>query len=240
VWRLKDDDGVLDCAVRYSRSRDHFERGGTLRRTDCSRYFAAMLSRRVISAEDAVHDPKTAELASYLRAEGIGALLDAPIYRDGAVIGIVCHEHCGGTRRWTENEATFASAVADMLTILVEQAELAELRAALEQERHAQARADKMVALQRLGRVLAHDLNNVLMVAMSRNEVHSASTSFARRVKACMLSGRPPASLARQASTRSITSGVTPARGAGCVVRDRDRASAKDASAPKAAARIAR
>jgi signal transduction histidine kinase len=87
------------------------------------------------------------------------------------VIGVVCHEHCGGPRQWTEKEAEFASAVADMLTILVEQAERAELRAALEAERHAQARAEKMAALQRLARIATHDLNNVLTVAMARSDL---------------------------------------------------------------------
>jgi signal transduction histidine kinase len=92
-------------------------------------------------------------------------MLDAPIYRDGRVIGVVCHEHIGGVRNWTEKEAGFAAAVADMLTILIEQAERSELRAALEAQQRADAQQHKMQALLRLSRVVVHDLSNVLTVA---------------------------------------------------------------------------
>ena len=58
--------------------------------------------------------PSTAELRdAYLRPLGIGALLDAPIYLHGKVVGVVCHEHIGGTRQWNETEAALAACVAD-------------------------------------------------------------------------------------------------------------------------------
>jgi signal transduction histidine kinase len=84
------------------------------------------------------------------------------------VIGVVCHEHRGGIREWTEREAGFASAVADLLTILIHQAERSELRAALDAQREAAAQHQKMQALVRMARVVVHDLANVMMVASAR------------------------------------------------------------------------
>ncbi len=171
IWVLDDALSQITCATLYQRSTDSFDRGTVIQRATCPHYFDALLSRRVIAADDALTDPKTAELRAYLKSNGIGALLDAPLYRDGSVVGVVCHEHCGAPRRWRETEAGFASSVADMLTILVEQAEQAELRAALAAQRLAEASADKMTALQRLARVVAHDLNNVLTVAVARTQL---------------------------------------------------------------------
>ncbi len=168
IWLLADKGEVLLCRLQYDMSRDVLTEGGRLRRDACPEYFKAVLSRRVIVVSDAQSDPTTAELKNYLHSAGVGALLDAPIYRDGEVIGVVCHEHVGGSRVWTEKEAGFASAVADMLTILIEQAERAELRAAIDAQRQMEAQNQKMHALVKLARVVTHDLSNVLTIASLR------------------------------------------------------------------------
>jgi signal transduction histidine kinase len=168
VWLLTDEGNALSCMLQYRLSTDSFEGAAKVQKRDCPAYFAALAERRVISARDARNNPQTRELASYLELDNIGALLDAPIYRDGSVIGIVCHEHVGGPRDWTEREADFASAVADMLTILLQQAERLELRAAIEAQRNIETQLNKMQALKRLARVVVHDLSNVLTIASLR------------------------------------------------------------------------
>jgi two-component system, cell cycle sensor histidine kinase and response regulator CckA len=168
IWFLNDEEESISCVLRYCASTDAFDSGQQLERNNCASYFEALHSRRVIAATDALTDPKTRDLLNYLKAEGVGALLDAPIYRDGRVIGVVCHEHLGGPRAWTEREAGFASAVADLLTILIQQAERADLRAAIDAQRQLETQAQKMEALVRLARVVTHDLNNVLTIASLR------------------------------------------------------------------------
>jgi signal transduction histidine kinase len=165
VWLFGDGDLSIECMLCYERTGATFTSGARITRETCPEYFDAIASRRVVVAHDARSDERTRGLAGYLAETGIGAMLDAPIYRDGRVIGVVCHEHMGGVRNWTEKEAGFAAAVADMLTILIEQAERSELRAALEAQQRADAQQHKMQALLRLSRVVVHDLSNVLTVA---------------------------------------------------------------------------
>lgn len=168
IWFLSERGDSLQRVLQYTLSSNSFLQGGELLRRGAERYFEALLSRRVVAAADTARDPRTSELDGYLQNERVTALLDAPIYRDGRVIGVVCHEHVAGVREWTEREAGFASAVADLLTILIDQAERSELRAALEAQREAEAQNQKMQALVRLARVVVHDLANVMMVASMR------------------------------------------------------------------------
>jgi signal transduction histidine kinase len=89
-------------------------------------------------------------------------MLDAPILQGGDIIGIVCHEHVGSTREWTDPECEFAASVGDIVARLY--AEAARLRAESELKAH-QARLIELQQFGEMGRLaagVAHDFNNVL------------------------------------------------------------------------------
>ena len=87
-----------------------------------------------LAAHDARNDPRTCELASsYLTPLGIAAMLDAPIRRQGRVIGVLCIEHLGPPKMWTDEEQTFAGSLAAMATLTLEAADRRQAQEALEQ-----------------------------------------------------------------------------------------------------------
>lgn len=170
VWFLSEDGETLECLLNYHLSTDEFTSGARLLRGGCPTYFQAIRSRRVVVAHDAQRDEKTRELEGYLVDSGISSLLDAP-YRNGQVVGVVCHEHIGPPRTWSEKEAGFASAVSDMLTILGQQAERAELQAVIAAQKQLEAQNQKMQALTKLGLVVIHDLSNIMTIVGARAEL---------------------------------------------------------------------
>jgi len=100
--------------------------------------------------------------ASYLSPLGITAMLDAPILQGGDIIGIVCHEHVGDARTWTDPECEFAASVGDIVARLYAEAE--RLRAERALAAH-QARLIELQQFSEMGRLaagVAHDFNNVL------------------------------------------------------------------------------
>ncbi|MCB5290541.1 GAF domain-containing protein, partial [Bifidobacterium longum subsp. infantis] len=79
-------------------------------------YFAALRSGRTIAAADARNDPQVREFTgAYLDAEGVSAMLDAPVFLDGRLAGVVCLEHTGDVREWAYDEQRFAGEVATLL-----------------------------------------------------------------------------------------------------------------------------
>ena len=71
-----------------------------IRRVGAPRYFEALDAERVIAAHDARTDARTREfLDTYLVPNGICSMLDVPLRRNAATVGVLCAEHTGSRAR---------------------------------------------------------------------------------------------------------------------------------------------
>ncbi|MEH1850434.1 MAG: ATP-binding protein [Nostoc sp.] len=141
VWLYNEERSKIECIDLYDvRTKEHTS-GNSLLKTNYPVYFQALEEERTIAADDAINDIRTQELSkSYLSAIGITSLLDAPIWLEGRLIGVVCHEHIGKGRQWTLEEETFAGSIADFVTLAIEASERNVVQEALRQS-EAQFRA---------------------------------------------------------------------------------------------------
>jgi PAS domain S-box-containing protein len=137
IWFLTAAPTAICCQALYLLSMDAHQSGNiTLFEHDFPHYFGALRERRLIDAGDAQQDLRTAEFTdAYLVPLGISSMLDIPVWLGGEMIGVVCHEHVGGQRAWSEEECAFASSIADMVSLAVQTAERARAEVALRAER---------------------------------------------------------------------------------------------------------
>lgn len=163
VWIFSETRDRLRCERIYVRSQDTFLPGAELPTERFPRYCRALEERIAIVVDDVYTHPLTAELVEiYLRPLGITSMLDASIHRSGQVFGVVCHEHVGSPRKWTQSEVEFASAVAEMVAMIYEQDERAQLEAKLRTQAARMAGLEQLQQLRSLTRAVAHDFNNVM------------------------------------------------------------------------------
>src|SRR5690606_26760958 len=102
----------------------------------------------------------------YFAPLGIASTLDAPLYREGRLAGMLCLEH-RAERAWTDDEADFAISAADMLAALFASDELREAHEALRDHELALREVMTSEALGRVARGVAHDVNNVLAIVFT-------------------------------------------------------------------------
>jgi signal transduction histidine kinase len=163
VWFFVDEPRSIRCDYLHQPDRGDIYEGAILHARDFPVYFSALESSRVVRFVDRDDDPISEEFrASYLAPLEITAMLDAPILQGGDIIGIVCHEHVGSAREWTDPECEFAASVGDIVARLYAEAE--RVRAESELEVH-QARLAELQQFGEMGRLaagVAHDFNNVL------------------------------------------------------------------------------
>jgi GAF domain-containing protein len=50
-------------------------------------------------------------------------MLDVPIFANGKMIGVVCHEHTGSKRKWTSDEENFAYLMGNIVGLALERAQ---------------------------------------------------------------------------------------------------------------------
>jgi signal transduction histidine kinase len=124
-WTLEE--RRIRCVAGYLRSTDTFEAGTVLEATSCPHYFRALADDPVILADDARTDPRTSEFTDgYLIPLGITSMMDVPIWVRGRLWGVVCHEHVGPARHWTDAERDFAISIGHIVSMAVEARERAD------------------------------------------------------------------------------------------------------------------
>ena len=115
LWLFSEDGSVLNCIDLYEASADQHGGEYSLKVEEYPSYFNALRSESRIYVSDAQRDPKTVELAAeYTKPLGIKSLLDAGIFLEGKMIGLVSFEHIGETREWHPDDEAFASTIASL------------------------------------------------------------------------------------------------------------------------------
>jgi PAS domain S-box-containing protein len=121
-WELLPDSSAIKCRVLYLSESASFTSGAMLHAADFPGYFAAMLDCRAIIASEAWTDPRTCEFVeSYFKPNNIRSMLDVPVWRQGRLAGVLCHEHVGDdSRTWLTEEHDFALGVANLVSVALE------------------------------------------------------------------------------------------------------------------------
>jgi PAS domain S-box-containing protein len=124
-WSLQENNSAITCEVLYLRNAESCDeqfKGTRLSFSDCPAYFEALANKRPIVADRVLVHPATSGLAeSYLKPFAISSMLDAPVWAGGKVVGVLCHEHTGQSRDWSEEEIDFVSALASMVSLALEE-----------------------------------------------------------------------------------------------------------------------
>ncbi len=172
IWLFIEERRAIRCFDLFERSSRRHSEGAVLRAKDFPEYFGALERLRVVQADEASMAPATRELEpSYLAPLGIGAMLDAPLFRNGKVVGVVCHEHVGPPRGWTAKEVDFVSSVSDSVALEMEAAALRDAEASLRAREAQLADLRKWEALGHLSCGIAHDFRNILVSVMTHAAV---------------------------------------------------------------------
>lgn len=111
LWLFEPGHAAIVCTALYEPGKGMSKPGTRIAAEVAPIYFQTLQGLLTLAAEDARRDPRTREFEqSYLAPLGIGAMLDVPVRLFGDMVGLLCHEHVGGPRTWSDSERIFAAA----------------------------------------------------------------------------------------------------------------------------------
>ena len=126
VWAYEPQASLLRCIHVHQAS------GSSKMKVDCldklsldgDDYMAALKDVRALDTSDFDAAPTSAPsyfaLRDYLQRHRIHALLDAPAWVDGELLGLISHECIDRHRDWTPEEVTFAASMGDYVSMAYE------------------------------------------------------------------------------------------------------------------------
>jgi signal transduction histidine kinase len=163
IWRFLDGRRAICCEFLWQATNRAIAEGTILHAKDFPGYFRSLEMRRVVPVVDVNGDPVTQEFRDpYFRPLGITSMLDAPIYREGVLVGVVCHEQIGPLRHWTDEDCAFAANVADVIARLHQEGARILAEDELNTYRTRLADLQRLEIQGRLAAGAAHDFRNVL------------------------------------------------------------------------------
>ena len=118
VWFLDEGGSSLRCVHVYNHGKHSQGEGDVIDKRRSPTLFNSIHETRTYAVADVATDARIAELRQeYLRPHGVTALLVAPFRQGNKVRGVITHEYQGGIREWTRDEASFASSLADFVSL---------------------------------------------------------------------------------------------------------------------------
>lgn len=119
IWYFDDD--LLRCSALFDSNEQKYLDEEALQASKYPSYFEALQKGVVLQVSDVYSNPFTNELANdYLNKHKIKSLLDIPVRENNKSIGFLCCEDLA-VREWSENEVSFARALADIYVLLTEE-----------------------------------------------------------------------------------------------------------------------
>ena len=124
IWLFDINKTMLHCLDLYLKSTNTHTEADFLTAQDYPQFFEMLQSRHSIAVEEVQTEKSLQELIKpYFKPAGIVSVLIKTFESDGQITGLIAFEHIQAERLWLSEDISFASSLADLLSLGIESQE---------------------------------------------------------------------------------------------------------------------
>lgn len=124
IWNFNQDASKIICLNAYNKKNGTYSKASKFKAERYPKYFGTLKEDKIIKANNILENQATKRLAeTYFQPLGITSSLDVLIPYNSGGYGTICFEHIGTPRTWTFEEEEFATALANVVALAVENKE---------------------------------------------------------------------------------------------------------------------
>lgn len=121
LWLFDDEERCMECIGNFDRADCTFSKGEKLYMAAVPNYYKRLKSDRILTIDDILTSRIAQEIKEiYCLPNDIGAMMDIPLRMEGKLEGVMCLEHIGGAREWSDAEIQFALAISQVVALALE------------------------------------------------------------------------------------------------------------------------
>lgn len=121
IWLFSETRNELVCIANYDARSSVFSKGEILLESDIPAYYRHLVSDEILVIDNVHSNEITADLKeNYCKTHGIYSMMDVPIRIEGKLVGVMCYEHVGQYKKWSEEEQFFALAINQIVSLVIE------------------------------------------------------------------------------------------------------------------------
>lgn len=118
IWTYDDSNTRLVAEKIYNKDNKTFESGNEITTRDHPSYFDELRKEREIVASDVYSSPALKEMEDdYFRPNQIASMVDAPVFSEGKIVGVIRCEQQNGRKEWNDDHIQFLKACSDLTTV---------------------------------------------------------------------------------------------------------------------------
>ncbi|MEO7978021.1 PAS domain S-box protein [Flavobacterium sp.] len=117
-WKYSTD--TIRCKNLFRSDSDTLGDKDMLKKESYPIYFETLKNNAVINAVDVFDELETSEFQeTYFKKNDIKSMLDAPIFLNGELAGVVCFENTAHTRVWDAEDINYAKTISDVISLAI-------------------------------------------------------------------------------------------------------------------------
>ena len=117
-WNYSND--KISCESLYDLNNNEFSNPKEILKSDYPKFFEGIKKQNVIVSDDVFNNTYIREFINNYNEHNIKSMIDVAVIANGEKVGVLCMQNAVKSKKWDNDDVSFARSIADIISLVVE------------------------------------------------------------------------------------------------------------------------